>query len=174
MSAADAQDYGALRARLVVEVDAMYAMTRAETGLASMSPAVRAALGKVERHRFVPSGQQSLAYRNHPLSIGSGQTISQPYIVALSTPGCSVQPALDRRSPRLEPGALVGLRHGIRAQRLDHVQGMRHRLDAGSVDRLQLVDEAQHPVQAVAHLGRLLIADRDAGKLRNAADLVVG
>ena len=92
MSAADAQDYGALRARLVVEVDAMYAMTRAETGLASMSPAVRAALGKVERHRFVPWGQQSLAYRNHPLPIGSGQTISQPYIVALSTDLVAPQP----------------------------------------------------------------------------------
>jgi len=63
----------------------MYAETRAETGLAAMSPAVRAALGKVERHRLVPDGQASAAYRNHPLSIGSGQTISQPYIVALST-----------------------------------------------------------------------------------------
>ena len=92
MSAADAQDYGALRARLVAEVDAMYAMTRAETGLASMSPAVRAALGKVERHRFVPSGQQSSAYRNHPLPIGGGQTISQPYIVALSTDLVAPQP----------------------------------------------------------------------------------
>ena len=85
MSAADAQDYGAQRIRLVAEVDAMYAATRVETGLAAMSPLVRAALGKVERHRFVPSGQVSLAYRNHPLPIGSGQTISQPYIVALST-----------------------------------------------------------------------------------------
>ena len=70
----------------------MYAMTRAETGLAAMSPQVRAALGKVERHRFVPAGQQSLAYRNHPLSIGSGQTISQPYIVALSTDLVAPQP----------------------------------------------------------------------------------
>jgi protein-L-isoaspartate(D-aspartate) O-methyltransferase len=85
MSAADAQDYAGQRARLVLEVDATYAATRAETGLPAMSPAVRAALGKVERHRFVPAGQQSLAYRNHPLPIGSGQTISQPYIVALST-----------------------------------------------------------------------------------------
>lgn len=92
MSAADAQDYAAQRARLVAEVDAMYAMTRAETGLASMSPAVRAALGKVERHRFVPSGHQSSAYRNHPLPIGSGQTISQPYIVALSTDLVAPQP----------------------------------------------------------------------------------
>ena len=85
MSVADAQDYASQRARLVVEVDSTYAATRAETGLAAMSPQVRAALAKVERHRFVPAGQQSLAYRNHPLPIGSGQTISQPYIVALST-----------------------------------------------------------------------------------------
>jgi protein-L-isoaspartate(D-aspartate) O-methyltransferase len=33
----------------------------------------------------VPAGETSRAYRNHPLPIGSGQTISQPYIVALST-----------------------------------------------------------------------------------------
>jgi protein-L-isoaspartate(D-aspartate) O-methyltransferase len=85
MSAADAQDYAGQRARLVVEVDATYAMTRAETGLAAMSPPVRAALAKVERHRFVTASQAAAAYRNHPLPIGSGQTISQPYIVALST-----------------------------------------------------------------------------------------
>ncbi len=70
---------------MVAEVDAMYAETRAETGLAAMSAAVRAALGNVERHRFVPHEQIASAYANRPLSIGSGQTISQPYIVALST-----------------------------------------------------------------------------------------
>jgi protein-L-isoaspartate(D-aspartate) O-methyltransferase len=71
--------------RLVDEVDAMYAATRAATGLAAMSPAVRAALGRVERHRFVPDSERGRAYGNHPLPIGAGQTISQPYIVALST-----------------------------------------------------------------------------------------
>jgi protein-L-isoaspartate(D-aspartate) O-methyltransferase len=50
-----------------------------------MAPRVRAALGKVERHRLVPADQANLAYRNHPLPIGHSQTISQPYIVALST-----------------------------------------------------------------------------------------
>jgi protein-L-isoaspartate(D-aspartate) O-methyltransferase len=85
MSAAAAQDFEGQRARLVAEVDATYAATQRETGLAAMSPAVRAALGKVERHRFVPPAQQAQAYGNHPLPIGSGQTISQPYIVALST-----------------------------------------------------------------------------------------
>jgi len=70
---------------MVAEVEAMYAETALETGLARMSPAVRAALAKVERHRLVPSHEVSLAYGNYPLSIGAGQTISQPYIVALST-----------------------------------------------------------------------------------------
>ena len=70
---------------MVAEVDAMYADTRSETGLAAMSDPVRRALAKVERHRLVPAAQAGAAYRNHPLPIGSGQTISQPYIVALST-----------------------------------------------------------------------------------------
>ena len=89
---ADAQDFAAQRARMVAEVDAMYADTRSETGLPAMSPSVRAALGKVERHRLVPPAQASAAYRNHPLPIGSGQTISQPYIVALSTDLIGPQP----------------------------------------------------------------------------------
>jgi protein-L-isoaspartate(D-aspartate) O-methyltransferase len=82
---ADGQDYTAQRARMVAEVEAMYAETRAETGLTAMSEPVRKALAKVERHRLVPPGEASRAYRNHPLPIGAGQTISQPYIVALST-----------------------------------------------------------------------------------------
>jgi len=82
---AEGQDFASERARMVSEVDAMYAETRSETGLARMSPAVRAAMGKVERHRLVPAAEASRAYRNHPLPIGSGQTISQPYIVAVST-----------------------------------------------------------------------------------------
>src|SRR5262245_43088954 len=81
---AEGQDYAAQRARMVAEVEAMYAETRSETGLAAMSPAVRKAMGTVERHRLVPPGEISRAYRNHPLPIGSGQTISQPYIVAIS------------------------------------------------------------------------------------------
>ena len=91
-SEANGQDYAARRERLVAEVDAMYAETERETGLGRMSSAVRKALGKVERHRFVPRGQAELAYRNQPLPIGGGQTISQPYIVALSTDLLQPQP----------------------------------------------------------------------------------
>ena len=42
-----------------------------------------AALRKVERHLFVPAEVAGLAYADHPLPIGDGQTISQPYIVAV-------------------------------------------------------------------------------------------
>jgi len=43
------------------------------------------AMKKIERHLFVPPGYQSQAYNDYPLPIGDGQTISQPYIVALMT-----------------------------------------------------------------------------------------
>ena len=85
MEGAAAQEFARQRAGMVREVEAMYADTQRETGLRAMSPQVRQALGKVERHRLVPPAQASAAYRNHPLPIGAGQTISQPYIVALST-----------------------------------------------------------------------------------------
>jgi protein-L-isoaspartate(D-aspartate) O-methyltransferase len=77
---------------MVAEVDALYAETQRETGMPSMSPAVRTALGKVERHRLVPAAQQDLAYHNRPLPIGNDQTISQPFVVALSTDLIAPQP----------------------------------------------------------------------------------
>jgi len=93
MTTAQAEpEFFADRARMVAEIEALYAETRGETGRASMSPAVRAAMGSVARHRLVPASQSALAYRNHPLPIGSGQTISQPYIVALSTDLIDPQP----------------------------------------------------------------------------------
>jgi protein-L-isoaspartate(D-aspartate) O-methyltransferase len=48
-------------------------------------PRVLAAMGRVPRHLFVPSALRFRAYADHPLPIGNGQTISQPYIVALMT-----------------------------------------------------------------------------------------
>jgi protein-L-isoaspartate(D-aspartate) O-methyltransferase len=48
-------------------------------------PLVLAAMGKVPRERFVPARRAGLAYRDGPLPMGEGQTISQPYIVALMT-----------------------------------------------------------------------------------------
>jgi protein-L-isoaspartate(D-aspartate) O-methyltransferase len=48
-------------------------------------PAVLAVMEKVPRHLFVPGSEVKNAYGDHPLPIGQGQTISQPYIVALMT-----------------------------------------------------------------------------------------
>jgi protein-L-isoaspartate(D-aspartate) O-methyltransferase len=82
----DAQDQrAAARARMVAEIAAMARETGAETGRPRFSDAVMAAMGKVPRHRFVSAPQDIFAYENRPLPIGEGQTISQPYIVALMT-----------------------------------------------------------------------------------------
>jgi protein-L-isoaspartate(D-aspartate) O-methyltransferase len=48
-------------------------------------PRVLEAMRQVPRHEFVPANYRDAAYRDHPLPIGMGQTISQPYIVALMT-----------------------------------------------------------------------------------------
>jgi len=50
-----------------------------------IDPAVLTTMGKVPRHLFVPDEQRSAAYGDRPLPIGYGQTISQPFIVALMT-----------------------------------------------------------------------------------------
>jgi protein-L-isoaspartate(D-aspartate) O-methyltransferase len=51
---------------------------------------VLSAMRSVERHKFVPGHHISSAYEDHPLPIGHGQTISQPYIVALMTELCEL------------------------------------------------------------------------------------
>jgi protein-L-isoaspartate(D-aspartate) O-methyltransferase len=53
---------------------------------------VLSAMHTVPRHRFVPKALQLLAYRDTPLPIGHGQTISQPYMVALMSQVLSVRP----------------------------------------------------------------------------------
>jgi protein-L-isoaspartate(D-aspartate) O-methyltransferase len=68
---------------LIREIASEVSLTRHYTGRSKLSHAVLDALRRVPRHRFVLPGDESLAYRNHPLRIGHGQTISQPYIVAL-------------------------------------------------------------------------------------------
>ena len=55
------------------------------------NPAVLRAMRRVPRHAFVPTSLWGQAYRDGPLPIGHGQTISQPYIVAYMTDALSVQ-----------------------------------------------------------------------------------
>ncbi len=57
-----------------------------------VDPRVLAAMKNVPRHEFVPAGERAHAYEDRPLPIGEGQTISQPYIVALMTQLAAVGP----------------------------------------------------------------------------------
>ena len=50
------------------------------------------AMSRVERHRFIPEPLRTQAYGDHPVPIGDGQTISQPYIVAFMTQALAVEP----------------------------------------------------------------------------------
>ncbi len=59
--------------------------TRHLTGRPELDQRVMKAMGKVPRHAFVPEELEYSAYANRPLPIGHGQTISQPFIVALMT-----------------------------------------------------------------------------------------
>jgi protein-L-isoaspartate(D-aspartate) O-methyltransferase len=79
------EDYQLLRQRLVEQVSEDVNQTRAHIGKSALDERVMRVLGLVGRHHFVPTGLQSQAYENRPLPIGYGQTISQPYIVALMT-----------------------------------------------------------------------------------------
>ena len=62
------------------------------TGRAQLSQRVAAALAKVRRAAFVPTGSAQAAHANRPLPIGHGQTISQPFIVALMTELLDLKP----------------------------------------------------------------------------------
>ncbi len=77
--------FTAARRQMLAEIQQTVTETRRETGKARLAPQVMAALGRVPRHEFVPDKLHAVAYANRPLPVGHGQTISQPYIVALMT-----------------------------------------------------------------------------------------
>jgi protein-L-isoaspartate(D-aspartate) O-methyltransferase len=87
-----ADPWAAARRRLLAEVAADFVRTAADTGVAAPSDAVMAALAAVPRHLFVPEPWRDDAYDNRPLPIGHGQTISQPFIVALMTELLALRP----------------------------------------------------------------------------------
>jgi protein-L-isoaspartate(D-aspartate) O-methyltransferase len=93
VTAAGADDeFAARRRQMVAEVAALARDTGTETGRPAFDARVTTALGMVPRHRFVPFDQVRAAYDNRPLPIGHGQTISQPYIVALMSDLMKVEP----------------------------------------------------------------------------------
>jgi protein-L-isoaspartate(D-aspartate) O-methyltransferase len=80
------------RTALIAEIEQEMRDTAHWTGREHLSRRVKDALAKVRREAFVRPDSVSAAYVNMPLSIGHGQTISQPYIVALMTELLDLQP----------------------------------------------------------------------------------
>jgi protein-L-isoaspartate(D-aspartate) O-methyltransferase len=78
--------------RLIEEIESETLETRAWTGISTLAPEVVEALRRTPRHDFVPEEQVRYAYANRPLPVGFGQTISQPFIVALMTQMLLPQP----------------------------------------------------------------------------------
>ena len=101
----------------MVDVVEFYATLARDTGEEPLDEDVMASLGTVERHEFVPARQQPFAYENRPLPIGHGQTISQPYIVALMTDLIK----LDSDDVVLEIGTGSGYQAAILATLVKHV-----------------------------------------------------
>ena len=78
--------------RLLARVVAETRETGETTGCPALSARVLGALAAVPRHCFVPAAQRDWAYADMPLPIGRGQTISQPFIVALMTELLELEP----------------------------------------------------------------------------------
>ncbi len=71
--------------KMIADIEEQVRSTGPMIGRDALDPRVIAAMAEVPRHEFVPEHEQGYAYANGPLPIGHGQTISQPYIVALMT-----------------------------------------------------------------------------------------
>jgi protein-L-isoaspartate(D-aspartate) O-methyltransferase len=77
-------------ARFLIHCQQMVAVQLRDRGIADQR--VLSAMLRVPRHAFVPERYQGQAYEDHPLPIGEGQTISQPYIVASMLEALALQP----------------------------------------------------------------------------------
>ncbi len=107
-----AEEYTLQRQKMVAEIEDDVQITAKYIDRKSFDKLVLQAMNTVPRHEFVPANMRSVAYENRPLPIGFGQTISQPYIVALMTD--LLQPQPDQRV--LEIGTGSGYQAAILSQ----------------------------------------------------------
>ena len=80
------------RMELIKIIEEDVRQTSRELEKSELDPRVMKAIATVPRHEFVPPEEQHYAYENRPLPIGHGQTISQPYIVAIMTDMLNLKP----------------------------------------------------------------------------------
>ena len=80
------------RMELIKIIEEDVRLTSRELDKSELDPRVMKAIASVPRHEFVPPEEKPNAYKNQPLPIGHGQTISQPYIVAIMTDMLNLKP----------------------------------------------------------------------------------
>lgn len=108
------------RARMVEEIRQDVNATAVYIGRGELDKEVMRVMAEVPRHEFVPPGSRNTAYVNRPLPIGFGQTISQPYIVALMTDLLAV----GREAKVLEVGAGSGYQAAVLSRLVRHVHSI--------------------------------------------------
>lgn len=107
-----ADNYTVQRQQMVKVIEDDVYLTEKYINKQSFNHVVMQAMNTVPRHAFVPEDIRHMAYENRPLPIGHGQTISQPYIVALMTD--LLQPKSDQRV--LEIGTGSGYQAAVLSQ----------------------------------------------------------
>lgn len=128
-------------------------------------PRVLAALARVPREQFLPEDARHEAYEDHPVPIGHGQTISQPYIVAFMTEALRLQPS----HRVLEIGTGCGYQTAVLAELAREVYsvelipalaaGARARLDALGYGNVHVqIGDGHHGWPEHAPYDRILVA----------------
>jgi protein-L-isoaspartate(D-aspartate) O-methyltransferase len=116
-AAAAEKHFVAAREDMVRTIEALAKTVPLPSGSNEIDPSVLDAMRAVPRHELVPESVRGAAYENRPLPIGQGQTISQPYIVALMT--SLARPAKDHVV--LEVGTGSGYQAAVLALLVSHV-----------------------------------------------------
>jgi protein-L-isoaspartate(D-aspartate) O-methyltransferase len=111
------RDANQLRQRMVDKIRTLHAALAAQAAVPPLDQRVLAVMAALPRHTFVPGDMAGEAYANAPLGIGQGQTISQPFIVALMSSLAQVQP----QHRVLEVGTGSGYQTAILAALAGHV-----------------------------------------------------
>jgi protein-L-isoaspartate(D-aspartate) O-methyltransferase len=120
--------------RLLREIEAEARDTESWTGRALYSDRVMRAMASVPRHEFVSEREMPYAYANRPLGIGHGQTISQPYIVAVMTDLLD----LKENDRVLEVGTGCGYQAAVLAETAGHVYTIEFVPELAELARLRL------------------------------------
>ena len=105
-------DYAARRDRMLMEITIGTIYSSARLGKAALDRRVMEVIARVPRHEFVPRELRPFAYDDTPLPIGSGKTISQPFIVAVMTDLLAAGPA----DTVLEIGTGLGYQSAVLAE----------------------------------------------------------